>query len=666
MSQRKFTFADLQHMEAIQVSHPCMPRIRVKVGLDGDSYWILPEGMKPPAIRRSIEDIAQTYAQRDFRIKMAEKDPHNYAWVFPTWDENLWEICRLRVRNPGIPVHFLASGGQGTAKSWFAAWVLSKLIVQLRARDFLCLTINEPKSQGVQQKWLKYFLPPNMQNAKGKLGTTADQKMGFNPAEGFTSNKLAYRGNTVKFSFWSADITELDGQRPWTVFSDESVPLDWTLVVGDRLMTRAEGSKESIPKWQALLEKKKSEPWLEFPHPELGDLFQGVHLVTWTPAQGRTDTVDKFQSDGVVMEEIETDRDLLPRFDSEGKVIGGEIHPRLIYSKDPAYACRMMYPWENKVGGNWEGQKKKAIQARTGKTEILWKFYGITSKAGGTPFNNFHPQMHVIPRSWLPKIGTFYHIVDPTVSGQKTWTQIWGMVSGEHFGYIKPGDLIVVHEYPQCDDIIPGYGKPDEWATPGGDKGRGNPGNIQHGLTGGFQDKANEMARIEKKIGEWMGLSKPIAIPLGNRIMDSRAAETETKDKSESKTLIQWMEDCVPPVYFIPAGKASGAASGMTDISPGEQAINDLLSFDRDNCEIDKETGRMVISPLKSSVSPRLWIVDSCTNLIASVQNYPGIGSVGAMTSMWKDFIDPIRYWVISNPFHRAPVQQGDGEVGGW
>ncbi len=273
--------------------------------------------------------------------------------------------------------------------------------------------------------------------------------------------------------------------------------------------------------------------------------------------------------------------------------------------------------------------------------------------------------MHVIPRSWLPRIGTWYHSVDPTVSGQKTWSQLWCFVSGEHRGYIKPGDLIVVHEYPQTDDFIPGYGFPDEWCQPGGEKGRGIAGAIQHGLTGGFQDKANEMVRVEKKLGEWMGLDGPIKIPNGNRIMDSRAAETETKDKSESKTLIQWMEDTDPPFYFIPAGRASGAASGMTDVSPGEQAINNLLAFDRDNCEIEKETGRLVISPLKG-VGPKLWIMENCGNLISALQNYPGISAPNASTNMFKDMCDALRYVVIADPYHREIRQEGEDQVGGW
>ncbi len=659
---RRFGVPELLRMQELQVEHPCLAKIEVLASADRTRFFVRAPGTE--LIERTPDLIAQTFAQRDLRIKLAEVDRHNHGFTFPTWDQNLWEIAKLRVRNPGEAVSFLLSGGNGSGKSEFAGWVVSRILTQIRNKPLFFLTDDEPKSKDVQQQKVYVWLPEKYHNERGRQQTNANTKFGWNGAGGFTENEFCINGMVANFRFWSALVTSMEGPRPYFAWSDEGIPLDWLEAVERRLLTEAESSKRMIKDWEDLLEQKRRDRYLQFPIGRIGDLMCGVHLITWTPTKGRTQTVCRFQDNGKVMEEIEADPDLLPRPDKEGNIVGGEKMPRLIYGKNSNHVTRMMYPWENPLGGNWEAMKKECLKKKS-PSFTRWRAYGVAEKGGGSPFNNFNSQMHVIPRSWLPKVGTWYHTCDPTASGQKTWTQLWGMVSGEHRGYIKPGDLIVVHEYPQVDDFIPGYGFPDEWTQPGGEKGLGIAGAIQHALTGGFQDKCNEMGRVEKKLGQWIGLPGSITVPMGNRIMDSRAAETETKDKSESKTLIQWCEDCIPPVFFIPAGRASGAASGMTDISPGEQAINDLLSFDRDNCEIDKESGRMVISPLKG-VGPRLWIVETCTNLISAIQNYPGISAPNAAKHMTKDFIDPLRYWVISDPYHRAPTQQGDEQVGGW
>ena len=245
--------------------------------------------------------------------------------------------------------------------------------------------------------------------------------------------------------------------------------------------------------------------------------------------------------------------------------------------------------------------------------------------------------------------------VDPVASGNKCWTILWIIVAAEHQGHIWPGDIVVVHEYPQCDDLIPGIGYPDGWATPGGKGGVGIPGMIQHTWTGGFADRANEIRRVETKLGEWLCAADParkpgpVLIPFGNRIMDSRPANTETASNSESKTIIEWMEE--NGLNFIAAGRDSGAGQGETNVHPGEQMINNALNWDRAKTALDPATGWMVISP-NAGRGPKLWIMEHCTNLITAIQNYPGHQN-GGKASAFRDFIDPLRYLIIADPYHR-------------
>lgn len=653
---------DVQRLRAackLQIRHPFHPRVVLcqhpVTGQLGCKLSDEPKDAEPAWI--TLGEIAQAISELEDKKRLSELDRFNYGCIFPTWHENLWEICKLRVRNPGVPVHFLVSGGKWSSKSEFAAFVLSKVLMQTEKREIYCISENETKSKDVQQSKLYDWLPLQYHNERGRIGTNSRQKMGYSNVSGFTNNEFgAGTGTKCRFGFWTNPITWMDGLRPYCMFSDEALPLEWCNMMDLQMPPHAANSVKFIKEWRGLLEQRKQNPALEFPAARIGDLMCGVHILTWTPSQGRTDTVDKFQSNGTTMETIEADPELLPRRDPAGTIIGGEILPRIIYGKDPRFVTRMMYAKENPIGGGGAGAKKMILDSRASVQEIRWRIYGITERSGGTPFNNFSQQVHVRPRSWIPRVGTYYMTIDPVTSGNKCWTMGIFKVAGEQQGFIAPGDIVMVHEYPQCDDMIPGVGMPDAWCSPGGKNGGGIAGNIQHAMPGGFEFKAQEIRRLWNKIGAWETemypdrRPGPIVIPYGNLIMDSRAANTEKENESESKTLIEWLEDL--DIHCVPAGRGSGAQVGETYVAPGEQMINNLLSYDRDNCVLDENTGWMCVSPLKGR-GPKLWLLENCTNMISALQNYPGIDN-GGKSSMHKDFCDVMRYVVIAAPEHHG------------
>ena len=649
----------LKAIIAAQVIHPFYDSLVLYVNEKSEVAWKLTKEPDSSITPSNIPEIRELIRVNETRKIESAMDRFNYGCVFQSWDDNLWEICRLCVRNPGEPVHFLITGGNGAGKSEFAGWITGQVVMQVRGKPLMFLTDDEPKSKLVQQQKVYPWLPKKYHNERGRQPTDAETKFGWNGAGGFTENEFCIRGNVAKFRFWSAAVSSMEGPRPYMVWSDEAIPLEWLDAVGRRLLTEAEGSKQNVCFCFVLLEEKKNDPAKRFPKERIGDLMCGVHLVTWTPSAGRTDTVSKFQDNGKTIQQVESDHELLPRRNNDGEIVGGEIHPRLIYGKDPKYATRMMYAWENPIGGNWKALKKEVIE-KGSKTYTRWRVYGITEKSGGTPFNNFNVQVHVRPWSWYPRAGTNWMAIDPVVSGGKCWTMSIFRVAGEQQGFIAPGDLVMLAEYPQCDDLIPGVGMPDPWCQPGGKNGAGVAGNIQHAIPGGFEFKASEIRRIWTKLEakykdlypEETGFK--FTVPYGNLIMDSRAANTEKENETESKTLIEWMEDC--GINCVPAGRGSGAQSGEAFVAPGEQMINNLLAYDRDNCVLDEKTGYMIISPVKGR-GPRLWIMEHCTNTIAALQNYPGIDN-GGKSSMWKDIIDPLRYVVIADPYHKKEVTQ--------
>lgn len=601
------------------------------------------------------DEVEKFIRVRDKLLKYAEEDHYHGGHWFPSWDENLWEICRLRVANPGVPIEFMVGGSNGSAKTYFAgAFMVNAMMQCTKGKTFWSLAMDEPQSTSIQQKALNYWLPNAYKPDSGGVKTTGVQKLKYNPAGGFTDNRFTLgKGVTMECRFWSAAIETLEGNRPYCVWSDEELPLTWMERISDkRMLTEAEPSALLCPGWAALLEEKRQNPAMLFPRDRIGDLAMGLHLNTYTVRDGTSATFRAFVDGGKVMRNIEADRDLLPRRNRAGEILGGEILPSLIHSKAKSRRIRFNYAWENPLGGNWEGMKQTCREKQKSRSEILWWCYGWAEAAVDSPFPNYNPQIHNRPVSWLPKRGTWYQTVDPVCNGGKTWFMLWACVAAEQYGKISPGDIFIAHEWPQENDFIPGYGSLGKWALPGGKDNQGIAGPAQKGLSGGLRFKAEEIRRIETKLATWQGLPyandpERMLFFVDTRIMDSRAANTEKDGQDVGTTLIQDLSEH-NGLDFIQAGMDSGAESGSTNVRPGLQIIDDRFSFDRNLAKLDPETGWLEID-LQDGVGPKVRIADHCTNLIEAILNYPG---ANFPKSPWKDPIDCLRYLVIARPEH--------------
>ena len=616
----------------------------------------------------SGDEIAKNYTYREKALKAAEDNHYVSGHVLPHWDDNLWEILRLRVANPGIPIEFMVGGSNGSAKTYFAAWFTVRAMMQVDKRcPFWCMALDEPNSESIQQKAMFFWLPNEYKPDSGGVKTTGSQKLKYNSSGGFTDNKFTInQGVTMEFRFWSSDLSTVEGNRPYMVWSDEGIPLEWMDGIRRRILTHAEPTARLQPMWLALLAEKRKNPAMTFPRDRLGLLAMGLHLNTFTVRDEPSATFRAFVDGGTVMRRIEADKDLLPRRDKAETIIGGEFLPSLIHSAAANRRIRFNYAWENQLGGNWEGMKQLFIQEKATRKQILWRGFGWQERTAESPMPNFNPQIHNRPLNWIsrgtgndgkpvPVKGSWYCVVDPVASGGRTWFVIWAFVYGEQCGNMAAGDVFVAHEYPQSSDYIPGLGDLGAWALPGGKNGVGVRGPAQKPVPGGFRWRADEIRRIETKLARAQGLEyaddpdrMQFFIPTGNRIMDSRAANTETANTSESKTLIDWMDDV--GLKFVPAGRDSGAAQGQTRVLPGLQVINDHLDYDRDIAKLDENTGWLEISPVDGK-GPKLRICDECHNLIDALQNLPG----GSISSPFDDPIDCLRYLLIAAPRYFDP-----------
>jgi hypothetical protein len=611
------------------------------------------------------EDAMRAVQARDERIREAADDPFNHGWFFRSWDDILWETCRLRVANPGVPCTMGVGGSNGSGKTQAMARFYTLAMEQCtpdmpeHQRTFWTFSYDDDKSAEVVEAAIRFWQPNEYKTETGRLKKMANQKMAYDRAGGFTNNECAVMSGAVcRFKTWAQDIGKLEGPRPTTAWADESVPVMVLEAVENRLLTAAEFTHEMMPKWKELLAQKERDPELWFPRELIGRLMVAMQFVTYTFRDGYTETVRWFMDKAVTMKELEADPELLPRCDDQGRVIGGEKLPCVVHCAMPTRRFVWIYAWQNPLGGNWEGMKKAELKSPRAKK--LWKCYGIAEGTADSPFPNFNVQVHVRPvPAWLPpyEIGTWWMSQDPNASGGRAWFQLWAFVLGEAFGKMHPGDILIAHEYPQTNDIVsvPGAaiytGEDCEWAQTGGKNGLGVKGNAQKQWPCGYAFRAAEIRRIEAKLADWQGVKdmrgkfeRSMLDLYGRRISDSRSTNTQVEGQEESKTIIEWMEE--NDLYFSQAGGNAAADNVLS----GEQNINSMLMWDRER-GIIQPNGWIEFDP-QHGRGPGLWIAQHCTNLIGALQNYPGYAVSGSSGSAWKDPIDTLRILLAARPEH--------------
>jgi len=617
---------------------------------------------------------------RKLEIQTAAEDPFNHGWFFRSWDDVLWELLDLRLANVGIPVEFLVAGSNGAGKSQMVARFFTLAQEQCSVempehqRTFWTFSYDDDKSAEVVESAIRFWQPNDYKTETGRLKKLANQKMAYDKAGGFTNNEFALASGAVcRFKTWAQDIGKLEGPRPTSIWSDEAVPVNVLEACENRLLTAAEWTHQMTTTWKDLQAKKAADPQMWFPKHLIGKLLVAVHFVTYTFRDGMTDTIRYFlgdiESGGITLKpktlrEIEADPEMLPRYDEEGNVIGGERLPSLVHGAKPTRRTMWIYAWQNPLGGNWEGMKR--TEKNSTRAKKLWKCYGVAEGTADSPFPNFNESIHVRPLDWLPPydMGTWWMSCDPNASGGRNWVILWGFVLREAWKSMSAGDIFIAHEYPQTNDVIhvPGLatytGEECVWASVGGKNGLGLKGQAQKQWGVGYEFRASEIRRVEAWLAKMQGVTQmqdedqKSMLKVFMRIIDSRASNTAVDGQTESKTILQWMED--NDLFFTQAGNDAGGQKSGGRVLEGEQTLNSTFNWNRELAELDPRTGWREIDPNKGR-GPKIRIAAHCTNLIAALQNYPGYSTPGASSSAWKDFIDALRYLMNAEPYHEDP-----------
>ena len=266
--------------------------------------------------------------------------------------------------------------------------------------------------------------------------------------------------------------------------------------------------------------------------------------------------------------------------------------------------CRIHYFW-TQDSPFVDGQELVRTYSKQPLETKLARLYGIPSKSFEGRFPKFNRETNVIEHEKIPFLAdptinaTRYFICDP--GGSKPWVGIW-------VGVMEDGRMYIYREFP---DSTMGA-----WALPhvnGAGKSVGKPGPGQKPLGWGYVQYKNHFEDLEG--GE----------DIFERIVDPRMGSTTVRTKEGESNIINTMSNL---------GFVFRAAPGV-DIEAGIAKINDALSWD------DTE-------PMTEENTPKLFVSDRCENTITSMIEYSG----QSRTEHFKDFIDCIRYLMVSGPEH--------------
>jgi hypothetical protein len=393
----------------------------------------------------------------------------------------------------------------------------------------------------------------------GRAKRTVNTKIIYTAGSGFSADNFWLPNDSrCEFKFYANDEDTLEGSELDVCWCDELVPAHWLDILDGRLFTRG-----------------------------------GLGLVSFTAKDGYTATVAKFLDGAKVTEQM--DAELLPVRDEQGAVIGYEKVPLVMVCREPRRGV-VYFPTQENFYANFANLSETLNGAR--REKILCDAYGVAVKRFGTVFDFTDANVlradaaHAVLRQ--AKDLTWYHICDP--AGTRNFFMLWVAVN-------KMNQILVMREWPQPDDYIPGVGMDrGVWAeTNGQPNGTRGPAQPSFGWT--LEQYADEIERVEKELAEKCeGLDR---IRVQERIMDSRAGAAPTARTDQSATGETLMDKFL---FDLPKGKAldfKGASGRQRDAEATWQKQIELL-----------------LLPDKLTQTPRLMVAEWCQNTQFAFTNY--------------------------------------------
>ncbi len=619
--------------------------------------------------------------ERHQEITLEEKDRFRYGWrgdplrtreLGGGWKRAADAIAAIKRANPRNIPKILCMGGNGSSKSEFGAWWAVKLMVEKPRAQVAVLCPSQTQARKVLMSRIYNNLPVEWRpDVTGKMKTGITGNISYSEKMGFTENMFILpNGSRCTFYFYlEGDPASIEGDQLDLVLADEEVPVEWLEAVeyrlartGGTLMAMFTPISGYIPavSWfrgNARVIEERAAPLLKSLRAGVGgeeedlerspdrlkaglqysetDRLKAGLQYSETDRTGSGDPVTLGAGGAVA---LGAKRQVVPAwFDGpEGVIEEGVMMPLAEYGADATK--RIVYFWTEDCCYPQHGYET-LVQLLKGKrasaNEVKTRAYGWPSKVKDARFPILSEAVHAMSperaaAGGVPEGCTWYQWLDPA-EGRNHVMQ-W-------YAKTKDGREILVREWPQQDDYIPGVGQPGPWAE---DAKRGKaldgvpgPGQESWGLT--TEQYVQEMDRIEVELArvyEKRTDGQPIKVH--RREMDSRGGE----HGMDGKTYFTEFARCKR--FFCDAsGKALNARSDNPDGVCGISLISDALGYDTQKPVGPGNRPRLVIVYAPPNMEAGEEVPRGCANTWDSLKNWTGAdGLKGAR----KDFIDLCHY----------------------
>jgi hypothetical protein len=642
----------------------------------------------------SIEKLIEMNKARESIIAKESADPIRYTWEPEIWKTVDLLMAKKRLAHPGAVLRILVTGGIRSGKTEGSTRRVNSNFFYTNDAKAWFAHETETTSQAWQHPRVYRFIPMELKPDSGKLRKDITTKFNYTEGTGFAGNKFNLKwecqdeggkkltgGGMVEFRFYKSDLSTFQGAELTCATSDELVPLKIVETIDERLNSRA--GETAKPAFIARIRRAIEilEAGERLPLPLLGAIYHGVHMISFTPKEGYSQTVADMMDGAVTIMEVDADPELMP----------GKKVPRI---KQPAKSERLivyLHTYDNPFKGNWEGLRQ--ILKGKPESEIRITAYGDVVKNWSVEFvPPFTPAHHVITDlALVPRTGTLRLVIDPARA--RPWFMGIFLTDSMQRRYL-------IREWPQEQHAVPtvpcrsiqSQGDPGAWAVSSRtEKINGDPGPAQAMKLGwGFDQYTREIWALLMEIGKWWFKpeereARSVTVtwarhpdwtltgspaPLHETWIDPRFAASATAVAEGEKDYIESIEDAQSE--YTLSGNGAAAAEHIRralmpmpapgkDIDTGDGLIIDAMS-DYDPATFDPAKP----SP-QNCPSFRIW--RDCKAAIFMMHNFslkPFRDSTERKDEACKDPRDVIAMHELTNPHHSEAVTTQQEEVGGW
>jgi len=413
---------DANQSRALTNAMTASPTLHQLLADQQELHPILPP-LSVAAIARMGEEEAARYVNaRAELIALSRERPLSHAWEPPIWQQIDLEVAKKRIQHPGRVLPVFITGGMRPGKSFSCARRVTSHWLYTKRASVFALAETVATSRKLQQKPIEFFLPDEVspedgkRKAKDTLSGGKHERFKFSGGH-FTNEEFSLKvpvldedgreylgGGDFGFRFFSQDIGTFQGYELTSAWSDELVPLSHVKAVRERMATRANDTRKRdfldyIKVIIHTLEQGKA-----LTVRQLGLLYHGVHLISFTPYLGWNETVNYFLNGAV-----KYGWEIAPDLKDKPGVLDPRV-PRFAQPLDPTALVAYVFTSDNKIQPAYEALSADLKNAS--EQEVRIKLYGDVTRDQQAVFSSFGPdnlcEWQDIPRENI----TLYEVLD--------------------------------------------------------------------------------------------------------------------------------------------------------------------------------------------------------------------------------------------------------------